>query len=296
MYPTWMARLGFAVARSICFRSPLLKGTYAITTHPLMDELVAAARLGELTCTLRSGVPVRVRLRDYNGRIIALFGLVEPAITRLIRRLAADDVECLLDIGSNYGGVGLNCIAPGVELHLFEPQPDLCNRLRESLADPRCRSARLHECALADHEGEFELVIDPNHTGAAFLAQGNSAPGAQRGEIRRVRVVDAERYLPSVLRGRPFAAKVDVEGGELAVVPALLRQPRMRFCIFESGIAANRAVLWEQVAAAGLRLYAIANGLWKPKLTEIHSAAGMAGQSDFLALAPDAALLARLPR
>jgi hypothetical protein len=101
---------------------------------------------------------------------------------------------------------------------------------------------------------------------ATFTAN-NSNDIFQKTEICEVREISA--YAGPLVAGRPFGAKLDIEGTELSIMPWLLAQPNLRFLIFES--AHNQDKLYNAVMESGLTLYGLRRHPFMLRVTRIDS-------------------------
>lgn len=246
---------------------PFNKGTNYLAHHTPLKWICNTA---PLKVKLRSGVRLMVDPKDYNGRMVALFGLQEPNITTICKSyLQSSDV--FLDIGANNGAVGLNCIDYADEVHQFEPQPHLCKNITDSINDHGLDNVSLHPIGLMDHDDELEMHVIDNHTGTGSFIRNHS------GSTIKVPVKQASTYLTPLLKGRTFGAKVDVEGAEGAVLPELLKLPNMRFIIFE---CQGECDIWGLIKDTSL--YGIESTWIKPKYTKINTQTDMKKFEDFI--------------
>lgn len=94
---------------------PFKRGTNFFAHHTLLKKSCTTT---PFKARLRSGVKLKIDPTDYNGRVVALFGLQEPNITSICKNnLHKNDI--FLDIGENNGAVGLSCIHSAREIHFF---------------------------------------------------------------------------------------------------------------------------------------------------------------------------------
>jgi len=248
-------------------RFPLLKGTHFLAHRtPLKSRCNAVS----IRAKLRSGIRLNVDPNDFNGRIVALFGLQEPSITSICKHsLHIGDV--FLDIGANNGAVGLNCIKVAGEVHLFEPQPQLCKSIQDSINEYGLDHVTLHPIGLMDSDDELELHVVNNHSGTGSFVRHHS------GWTIKVPVKQASSYIRPILRGRAFGAKVDVEGAEGTVLPGLLKLPNMRFIVFEHQGVGD---IWELLKDT--ELYGIESTWFRPKYSRIEKPADMEKFEDYI--------------
>lgn len=259
---------------------PLYAGHSRIADLPFVRAAFAGAG-PDLPVRLRCGVEIRVDPSDYNGLLLALFGTVEPGIVAVCRALLRPG-DCFLDIGANYGAVGLACadvVGPGGAVHLFEPQPDLCRRIRDCLAAGSLPWVQLHEMGLLDSDGEVEIRVDPHHTGTASMVRGAGGGVAVRVPVRRARTT-----LAPLVEERGFGVKLDVEGVEPILVRELLAVPGLRFAVFESYEAVERSAIWESFRGGGFEVFGLPNRALAASVEHLSQLAAMGDFNDFLAV------------
>jgi FkbM family methyltransferase len=145
----------------------------------------------------------------------------------LDRSLAAGESFTFVDIGANVGLYSLFVAARGgggARVLAIEPQPGILERLIYNRKANPDLNIEIVPCAVADRDGEVELVIDARDSGGTRLNKGNAAsPG---GETARARC----RPLLTILRDAGIAAvdalKIDIEGAEdWALAPFLRGAP-----------------------------------------------------------------------
>lgn len=145
----------------------------------------------------------------------------------LDRRLAASENFTFVDIGANVGLYSLFVAGRGggrARVLAIEPQPGILERLTYNREANPALNIEIVPCAVADREGEIELLIDTRDSGGTRLNKDNAAsPG---GESVRARC----RPLVTILRdagiGAVDALKIDIEGAEdWALAPFLREAP-----------------------------------------------------------------------
>ena len=139
------------------------------------------------------------------------------------RRLAEGKTFTFVDIGANVGLYSLFVAGrggPQARILAAEPQPGIVERLKFNLRANAGFEVRVVAIAVADREGEIELVIDNRDSGGTRLNKGlTQISGA---ETVRVQC----RPLAAILREAGISAidalKIDIEGAEdLALAPFL---------------------------------------------------------------------------
>lgn len=131
-------------------------------------------------------------------------------------------VATVIDVGANVGQFSLlmTALRPDAAVHAFEPLASSASVLSRLFAgNPR---VRVHRCAAGAGNGEAILHISRRADNSSLLPIGpgqlNFAPGTDAVATVPVpvRTLDSE-IAPETLKG-PVLLKLDVQGGELAVL------------------------------------------------------------------------------
>jgi FkbM family methyltransferase len=127
--------------------------------------------------------------------------------------------QTVLDIGAHHGLYTLFAserVGARGKVVSFEPSPRENEALRNNLALNRCRNVQTENLALGDQEGECILhVIDHGETGCNSLRPPSS--GGASTPVK-VRITTLDHWLDEHAIGPVHFIKLDVEGGELAVL------------------------------------------------------------------------------
>lgn len=243
-----------------------------------------------VTARLRSGATLPVRLSDFNGRMLFFFGTVDPKIVGTCRALLREG-DTLLDIGANHGVVGLLCAAAVGEsgaVHFVEPQPELCEGIRNASTALRC-SSTVHQIGLLDEDGEFELRLAARHTGAASLVD---QPENADGTTVRVRVREINAFLDETAGAGAFGAKVDVEGAEERIIPSLLRREGLRFLLFECNRDSTREFVRRAILdnddGPAMAVFGLEKRLLRVRLAPVQRIEDLRGFDDLVVVQLDA--------
>lgn len=224
---------------------------------------------GFLLAKLTNKISIAVDPNDYNGRIVYLFGTNEPRIQAVIQALLSPG-DRFLDIGANYSSIGLsaiNSVGSNGQIHLFEPQPEICQSVEKAIQTARLTNVFLHKVALMNYSSDKQLIRPKKHSGkGTLLAEYGDQ---EEWETVTVSVKNIQDYVPPLVDLAPFGAKVDVEGAEIYVIPWLLSQPNLKFLVFE--VARNLNNLWDIVKSSGLVLYGIKGQLFTTCIHKIES-------------------------
>lgn len=171
----------------------------------------------KIVTRLRTGPYICVNLNDYIGRSVYYWGDYDRKIIRICQKLLGEG-DCFLDIGANVGDVGLSAarfVGPSGQVHMFEPQPQICAMLMKSIEINKYSNVYLHQIALSDSEGEFMLSVPPDNTGAATMAAESKADVSH---TVKVKTCNAGQYLAALNLPQIKAIKLDVEGHEEQVL------------------------------------------------------------------------------
>jgi FkbM family methyltransferase len=259
---------------------PIAGGLTRLAFNPITNQVFGRC-LTTASARMLNGIPIAVDVNDYHGRILYLFGTNDPKVHHVSQALLRSG-DCFLDIGANYGSIGLlaaDRVGPKGQVHLFEPQPHLCKALREAIRLGGRGNVHVHEVALLDRDDTLELAAPTDHSGRATLVRHCDQSDWDK---IRVPVKDIATYMPSLIQNRNFGAKIDVEGAEIYLMPWLLRQPSLKFLIFEA--AHNQPALWEMVRASGLTLFGLERTLFAKRLARVDTLAAMARYHDLAAV------------
>jgi FkbM family methyltransferase len=274
--PPLLARL----FSKLMHRIPIAGGLTRLGFNRLTNRLFGQCG-NPIEAVMLNGVRIEVDPNDYHGRILYLFGTNDPKVQAVAQGLLRRG-DRFLDIGANYSSIGIqmtNVVGQEGQIHLFEPQPELCRRVQAAIDQSAIMNVRLHSVALMDRDGEMVLSMPPHHSGMATLI---SYSDQDRWLKQTIGVRDVALYLPPLIDGHSFGVKIDVEGAEVYLMPWLLRQPNLRFLIFES--AHNQQQLWEIIAASGLTLYGLRRRVFIKQVQKVESYEQMSRYHDLVAV------------
>lgn len=199
--------------------------TFAVVPSPLSHLRRYVLGGGEYPCACAVRTPLgRASLQLYSADDVTT---VTEVFCREDYR-CGDDVEVVVDLGSNIGVSGLYFLTRNARsrAYLFEPDPRNAARLRSNLA-PFAERMHLTEAAVLaapTAEGSVSFAAEP--TGR----YGRVVDAASAGEAITVKAVAIEQALRGVLavEERIDVLKIDTEGGEAEMVaglaPDLLRR------------------------------------------------------------------------
>ncbi len=235
----------------------------------------------ELPCDLRNGVRIQARLDDYNGRMLYLFGTPDPKVISICGGLLRPG-DVFLDIGANYGSVGLlvnASVLPGGRVHMVEPQPELGDRIEDAITSNVLGHITLHRCGLWDEDGEFYITGSRSHTGTASISTEARSDGSQRVEVRNI-----DGFLSDAAGGSSFGVKLDVEGAEVRILPSILSHPDLRFVIFESHDHDVKAFVKRMMEERSHVFFGVSKSLFRTRLFRILNDSDLNHAHDVLAI------------
>jgi FkbM family methyltransferase len=155
-----------------------------------------------------------VRPNDFFvGAVIANDKVYEAYVTDEIGRLLQTGMV-FVDIGANIGYFTLLAavlVGPEGRVIAFEPNPDNCDLLQQSIAANGFDNISLHPYAVAESEQEFQLDVGgTSSNGRVIDFSSQAVPGD--GPPRLIRAVALDHFL--VDEPRIDVIKMDIEGAE----------------------------------------------------------------------------------
>jgi FkbM family methyltransferase len=160
------------------------------------------------------GIVFPVRMPEDKG---IWTGTYEVAFaTRLAASVKAGGVA--YDVGSWHGFfAGVMAAQGAAQVHVFEPLPENAARIRKLVALNPLKSVTLHTCAVADQDGEMDLMVMPHTSMAKLETSGFQADETSQTRVR-VRVRSIDSIIAAGEAPPPSLMKIDVEGAEVMVL------------------------------------------------------------------------------
>jgi len=113
-------------------------------------------------------------MEDARGeKLLEYFGISQPSVSMLWKRLVMmDKPDIVLDIGANYGEVGLCCrYKPSTQIYFFEPNPVILPYLKKSIASHYNNSQmKMVDAAASNKVGDSILYINNYWSGTSSLS------------------------------------------------------------------------------------------------------------------------------
>lgn len=261
---------------------PVSSGLTPLSFNRLIDPLFSHCPK-TVVAQMLNGILMDVDPLDYHGRILYLFGTNDPKVQAVTQGLLAPG-DRFLDIGANYASIGLlaaDSVGPNGQVHLFEPQPHLCEAVSNAIQRAHLTNVRLHPIGLFDRDDTLTLMRPQHHSGMATLVEREDVD-PDTWETVKVPVKEISAYVKPLIGDVPFGVKIDVEGAEPILIPWLLQQPNLKFLVFEA--AHHQATLWKLIQGSGLRLYGLRRLVFGKRLRAVTSFAEMAQYHDLVAI------------
>jgi FkbM family methyltransferase len=165
--------------------------------------------------TIGQGAGAGLLFNSAGGFPSRALGNVEPEVQSALTELLRPG-DVFYDVGANIGYftvIGARLVGTSGRVVAVEPQPEARRRLEHNVQLNGFGNITVVEAAVADEEGESDLVI--SHEGILEWASLDSSPAADVPKIRvPVTTIDALRAeLPA-----PSLVKLDVEGAEIQAI------------------------------------------------------------------------------
>lgn len=145
-------------------------------------------------------------------------GVYELGTVRALRKHVREGDFCV-DIGANLGYFSIlmsHLVGPRGKVHAFEPMPGTAAVLRENIRINRAENVSVMEAAISDKPGNLDLLSESSQR---FPKTASLVGYRMSGEVEHTSVpaITLDKYFESSER-LPNLLKIDVEGGELAVL------------------------------------------------------------------------------
>ncbi len=172
---------------------------------------------------LRAEALAAGHMRSAYHRVLTLWGRSNGMKLLLVGLVRRGDV--VLDVGANRGiftALLSNLVGAAGRVHAFEPSPDTCALLRETLAQ-RARhpeNVTINTTAVGTEDGTATLFTPQDDHGQASLRTHESGSWSESAPVRsaEVAVVRLDSYAAKMSLSRIHVVKMDVEGAELLAV------------------------------------------------------------------------------
>lgn len=208
------------ILRVLAYYYPLYKGRGYLCQFKLFRWAFSGP--GSIWIYLKKeGLWLLVPLDDFNGRLLYYFGGyidIKWVCKRILR--PGDNV---IDIGANLGFVthiSRQLVGTQGQVHAFEPQPQLVDLMRQSLARNNYTDVIIHNIALGKKKEQQQFFIPIDHCGAASLIA--FADHDLKTRTISVLVENAGTGFSKLKLSHIRLMKMDVEGYEAEIIEGAL--------------------------------------------------------------------------
>lgn len=251
-------------ARNFLYRlGPVSDGIRNMLTRAAPDEIVPV----EIAAGPLAGMRLELDLRTEKDFWL---GTYEPALLEAIEHFVRPNLT-VYDVGANIGYVSLvlaKAVGPSGQVVAFEPLPANLVRLRANMAlNPEGSRVQVVGAAVGAQAAEAAFMVHKSG-GMGKLQAAKGRQAEYEGSIP-VEVIALDEWTKDHRKAAPRLIKIDVEGGEAAVLEGLtstLKNDQPTILIELHGPEATSAVQ-NILASAGYALHAAGDGY--PRLGEI---------------------------
>jgi FkbM family methyltransferase len=160
---------------------------------------------------ITQGVGAGLLFKSSGGFPSRALGHVEPEVQEVLAELLRPG-DAFYDVGANIGYftlIGARLVSPTGRVVAVEPQPSALHRLRHNLAINGFDNVTVIEAAIADEEGECDLMVSPEGILEWAALAPSPIPGVPTIPVRVTTLDKLRADLPP-----PRVVKLDVEGAE----------------------------------------------------------------------------------
>ena len=250
-------------ARNFLYRlGPASDAIRAMLTRAAPDEAV----LVEVAAGPLAGMQMHLDLRSEKDLWL---GTYEPALIEAVRHFSRPDLTAF-DVGANIGYVSLALAKEVGQVVAFEPLPANLSRLRANLdLNPEGGRVRVVGTAVGAHDSQAAFLV--HESGGMGKLQEADGRQTDYEESITVEVISLDKWIQESGGAPPGLVKIDVEGGEAAVLQGFmstLRSAQPTILIELHGPEASSAA-GKILTSQGYALHAAQDGY--PKLDGIAS-------------------------
>jgi FkbM family methyltransferase len=171
---------------------------------------------------LGNGMRIKVHVHDHVGGAIIRDGFYEREMVQLVRRLLRSG-QTFFDVGAHVGQYSLlasELVGSSGAVHSFEPDPQTFRWLTSNIRRNRLANVRANQLGLSSRREVLQFYLSAiQDIGSNSLRR----PHNFSGNVVSVTCVSLDEYLESARVPRIDLLKMDVEGGEGAVLAGATR-------------------------------------------------------------------------
>jgi len=140
----------------------------------------------------RGGLRFRLQPPEHIDRFIYVEGIYERRFLDLVKSHLPSGAV-VIDVGANIGNHAVYLSDACAEIHCFEPNPTVVERLRENLRLNEIDNAHVHPVGLSDQNAELHFAVDHDgNLGASHFVEEPTAG------TTRLPVVVGDDYLRAI--------------------------------------------------------------------------------------------------
>lgn len=206
----------------------MIKGVWHLITRTVMQALVEPKRLKQFDERTEpfvhrtpKGLVFELWPNEYVDRVIAVEGIFERRFVSYLRSVLPREAV-MLDIGANIGNHSIFLAGGCREIHCFEPNPKVAERLRRNIAYNNLNDRiTVYEFGLGDRDETLTFAENSvgNLGASKFIRSGEELETSHR--TMKLEVKCAAGVIDALDLDRIDFIKIDVEGMEEAVLTAL---------------------------------------------------------------------------
>ncbi len=223
-----------------------------------------AAPTGRIQVTVAAGSLEGKRLQlDLHLEKDYWLGTYESQLQEALTALVSKGMT-VFDVGAHIGYLTLlfaDLVGPEGKVCAFEPHPDNLDRLKTHLAlNPMDCEVQVVPAAVGQAAGRADFELSHSTSmGRLGESVGGEGPPARRISVE---VLDLDRFAFAGGGGIPDLIKIDVEGGETAVLDGMARLISRHgpYLALELHSAEAARGVWERLERAGYRLHQVGRG------------------------------------
>ena len=212
--PGLVSRVGLALGRQ------LPKGRAGLRLAGAVRPIALLGVIDGTSDVEAFGLKLRLHPQDNlsEKRIFLTPQCFDPEELEAVRVFMSKGQKTFMDVGANAGAYALVAARAGgqsARVIAVEPQAEMRRRLLFNARQNGLEAVEVTGVALSDYEGEDVMrLVSGNHGGAAL---------GGRGDGEAVRVTTLPKLMDEMSIDRVDAMKIDVEGGEMAILSALFK-------------------------------------------------------------------------